>query len=138
MSSPDPSHNPFAFDLDGQQLDPYNNSSQQQTQANKLKLCQLTNCDSERTYNEDPPSYIHYSIEWKVTVNNKAIMPKDTEQDVVLAPAAYWQRFLHPKLENLLCKKNRPVRSEDTTVVVSVMERSERDLIKQFDSTSID
>jgi hypothetical protein len=137
MSSLDPSHDPFAFDS-YEQWDPYDDSSQQQTQANKLKLCQLPDWDSERTYDEDPPSYIHYSIEWKVTVNNRAIMPKDTEQDVVLAPAAYWQHFLQPKLENLLRKKNRPVRSEDTNVVVSVTERSERDLTKRFDDISID
>ena len=89
MSSPDPSHDLFAFD-----------------------------------------SYIHYSIEWKVTVNNKAIMPNDTEQDVILAPTAYWQHFLQPKLENLLHKKNRPVRSENANIVVSVTERSGRDLTK--------
>jgi hypothetical protein len=58
-----------------------------------------------------------------VIVNNRAIMPKDMEQDIVLAPADYWEHFLEPKLENLLCKKNRPIRSNDTTIVVSVMER---------------
>jgi hypothetical protein len=71
--------------------DPYDDSSQQQRQANKLNLCQFADWDSERTYDEDPPSYIHYSIEWKVMVNNRAIMPKDTEQDIVLAPADYWE-----------------------------------------------
>ena len=41
-------------------------------------IYQFADWDSERTYDEDPPSYIHYSIEWKVTVNDRAIMPKDT------------------------------------------------------------
>jgi hypothetical protein len=82
-------------------------------------------------------AHIHYSIEWKITVNNRAIMPKDTEQDLVLEPAAYWEHFLEPKLKNVF-KKNRPLRSEDTTVVVSVTERSERDLTKRFDETNID
>ena len=66
---------------------------------------------------------------------------KDTEQDVVLAPSAYWGLFLQPKLEKLLCKKlakNRPIKSEDTNVVVSVTERSQRDLMKRFDDTDID
>ena len=85
MSSPNPSHDSFAFDP-YDQWDPYDDSSQRQTQTNELKFCQLPNWDSERTYNE---SYIHYSIEWKVTVNNRAIMPKDTGQDIVLAPAAF-------------------------------------------------
>jgi hypothetical protein len=100
MSSPDPSHDSFASDL-YDQWDPYDDPSQRQTQTNEktneLKFCQLSDWDSERTYNE---SYIHYSIEWKVTVNNRAIMPKDTEQDIVLAPAAFWQHSLKPKLED--------------------------------------
>ena len=65
-------------------------------------------------------------------------MPKDAEQDVVLAPADYWEHFLEPKLENFLRKKNRPLRSKDTTVVVSVMARSERNLMKRFNDTSIE
>ena len=55
-----------------------------------------------------------------MTVNNRAIMPKDTEQDVVLAPAAYWQHFLHPKIDNYWRQKDKLVRSKDTNVVVSV------------------
>jgi hypothetical protein len=60
---------------------------------------------------------------------------------VVLAPSAYWGLFLQPKLEKLLCKKlakNRPIKSEDTIVVVSVTECSQRDLTKRFDDTDID
>jgi hypothetical protein len=55
--------------------------------------------------------------------------------------SAYRGLFLQPKLEKLLCKKlakNRPIKSEDTNVVVSVMERSQRDLTKRFDDTDID
>jgi hypothetical protein len=74
----------------------------------------------------------------RFTVNNRAIMPKDTEQDIVLAPAAYWQHSLELKLKNFLSKKNRPFRSEDTNVVVSVTERPERDLTKRFDDSTID
>jgi hypothetical protein len=49
-------------------------------------------------------------------------MPKDTEQDVVLASAAYWQHFLHPKLEQFLHST----------------QRKEPDFTKRFDNTSID
>jgi hypothetical protein len=135
MSSPDPSLDPS--DL-YEQWDPYHDPSQQQTQTNGLKLCQFLGWDSDRTYDDDPPIYIHYSIEWKVTLNNRAIMRPDTEQDIILAPAAYWQHFLHPKLDDFWRKKNRSVRSEDTNVVVSVTQRKERDLTKRFDDTSID
>jgi hypothetical protein len=135
MSSPSPSHNPFASDS-YEPWDPFEDvPSQQQTQASKLQLCQYAEWDSERSYDEDPPHYIHYSIEWKVTVNNRAIMPKDTEQDIVLAPADY---FLKPKVQSFLRKKNEPLRSEDTTVVISVTTRSEQNLTKRFDDTSIE
>jgi hypothetical protein len=36
-----------------------------------------------------------------------------TEQDIFLAPAAYWEHFLHPRLDDFWRKKNRSVRSED-------------------------
>jgi hypothetical protein len=65
-------------------------------------------------------------------VNNK-VVSKDTEQDLVLVPASYWQLFLQPKLEKLLRKKlshNMCVRSDDTKVVVSVADRSGRDLTR--------
>ena len=81
MSSPDPSE-----DLNSahDQWDPYYDSSQQQTQeqqtpANQLKLCQLLDWDSERMYDKDLPIYIHYKIEWKVSTNNGAIISKNTE-----------------------------------------------------------
>jgi hypothetical protein len=138
MSSPNPSHDSFPSDS-YDQWDPYDDSyddpGQRQTQTNELKLCQLPDWDSERIYDE---SYIRYSIVWKVTVNNRAIIKPDTEQDVVLAPGPYWQHFLHPKLKHLLQTKNRSLRSEDTNVVVSVTERKEQDLTKRFDNTSID
>jgi hypothetical protein len=80
MSSPVPSDDLFVSDsYEEQHWDPYDDASQRQTQANKLEFCQFLDWDSERTYNEDPPSYIYYLIEWKVTVNNRAIMLKDTE-----------------------------------------------------------
>ncbi|KAL6240626.1 hypothetical protein RBB50_012453 [Rhinocladiella similis] len=83
---------------------------------------------------------LRYSIEWKVTLKGKAIS-RDTEPDVLLAPSTYWRLVLQAQLEELLQKKftrSRGVRSEDTTVVVSTTERSQRDLVKRFDQTNID
>lgn len=51
----------------------------------------------------------------------------------MLAPAAYWQVFLQPKVEELLRKKlprNRYIRLDNTNIIVSITDRSERDLIK--------
>ncbi|PSN61086.1 hypothetical protein BS50DRAFT_535093, partial [Corynespora cassiicola Philippines] len=106
----------------------------------KLELLSLLDWDENRIYDEEPSSSIHYSIEWKMTLNNRMIT-KDTEQDIVLAPGPYWSLYLRPKLEKVLCKKlsaNRRVRADDTNVVISVNERSERDLTKRFDETEID
>ena len=50
------------------------------------------------------PTLLHDSTEWKVAVNNK-VVSRDTEQDVVLVPIAYWHMILRPKLERLLQKK---------------------------------
>ena len=126
MSSPVPSNDTDPYEP----WDLFESSSQQNTQVNKLELCRYTDWDPDRTYDEDPPIYIHYSIEWKIAVNNRAIMPKNTEQDLVLEPAAYWEHFLGAKLKNAWLRKKRPLSSEDTTAVVSVTERSEQDLMK--------
>lgn len=40
---------------------------------------------------------IRYSPEWKVTVNNRAIMPKVTELEQDQPPADFWERSLEPK-----------------------------------------
>ncbi|OJD25365.1 hypothetical protein ACJ73_03267 [Blastomyces percursus] len=79
-----------------------------------------TDLDST-TYNEQPPSYIHYSIEWKVTLNNR-VVAKDTEQDLVSAPSSYWQQFLKEKPDNVLRRTishDRRVTLDDTTILVS-------------------
>ncbi|KIN05192.1 hypothetical protein OIDMADRAFT_51013 [Oidiodendron maius Zn] len=133
MGSPAPSDHSNTYEP----WDPFD-SSQQTIQANRLELCLYTDWDPDQAYDEDPPIYTHYSIEQKIAINNKAIMSKDMEQDLVLEPAAHWEHFLEPKLKNALLKKKRPLVSDDTTVVVSVTYRKTRDLIRRFDETSID
>jgi hypothetical protein len=69
------------------------------------------------------------------------VVAKDTEQDIILIPAAYWHMYLKPEVEKLSSKKvahNRHVEYDDTGVVVSVNDRSERDLTKRFDNMNID
>ena len=79
-------------------------------------------------------------IEWKVTVN-KRVISRDTEEDVALTPSAFWPVTLRRKLEKLLegktARKGR-VRPDDTSIVVSVNDRSQRDLTKRYDNLDID
>ncbi|GCB28273.1 hypothetical protein AAWM_11158 [Aspergillus awamori] len=82
---------------------------------------------------------VRYSIEWRVTLNNR-VVAKDTEQDLGLDPNSYWSG-IKQKAEDLLRRKiarNRRVRLDDTTVVVSVNDRSQRDLITRFEKTDVD
>jgi len=105
-----------------------------------LPLLQLADWNEHLVYNEYPFICIYYFIEWKLIVNNKGIA-RDTEQNLVLAPSAYWGRVLQPKLEKLLQKKlplNKSFRADDIMVAVSVTDRAERDLIKRFDELDID
>ncbi|KAF2820762.1 hypothetical protein CC86DRAFT_303961, partial [Ophiobolus disseminans] len=105
-----------------------------------LGFLPLAEWDEYNSYEEVTPSRLRYSIEWKVAVNNR-VVAKDTEQDIVLVPAAYWHMYLKPKVEKLSNKKvaqNRHVEYDDTSVVVSVNDRSERDLTKRFDNMDID
>jgi hypothetical protein len=88
----------------------------------RLSFLPLAEWDEYNSYDEDTPSRLRYTIEWKVTVNNKVIS-KDTEQDIVLAPVVYWRMYLQPKVEKLVAKKlsyGRRVEHDDTSVVASV------------------
>ncbi|CAG8905319.1 unnamed protein product [Penicillium nalgiovense] len=81
----------------------------------------------------------HYRIEWRVTVNNREVS-KDTEEDVVLAPSAFWQLSLGKMLGKALRRKtahHRQVRSDDTVIVASTTDRTKQNLSKRLDDTDI-
>jgi hypothetical protein len=73
-------------------------------EPDRLGFLPLAEWDEYNSYEEDIPSPLRYSIEWKVTVNNR-VVAKDTEQDLVLVPAAYWHMYLKPKVEKLSSRK---------------------------------
>ena len=109
-------------------------------EAEALRLLQPSDWDQEKDYSVNPPICIRYTIIWKVKLNNRMIA-KDTEQDIVLAPAQYWSMSLQAKLNALLSKKiasGKRIKPDDSNVVVSVNERSERDLVRRFDEVNVD
>lgn len=124
----------------------------QHSQSTQDKLCFLRwkEWDGGRTYSELPASSIRYTVEWKIvewkittgerSESNKKIMAWNTEQNVVLSPTTFCDHILLTKLKNELKKipPNRQFNTEDTNLVVSVNDRSGRDLVKQFDGTKIE
>ncbi|TQB67486.1 hypothetical protein MPDQ_005492, partial [Monascus purpureus] len=110
-----------------------------QNHAEKPRLLQLSEWGDEMSNDELPASYIRYMIEWKFTVN-KRVISRGTKEDVSLTPSAFWPLTLGRKLEKLLegktARKGR-VRPDDTSNVVSVNDRSQRDLTKRYDNLDI-
>ncbi|EUC39745.1 hypothetical protein COCMIDRAFT_10225 [Bipolaris oryzae ATCC 44560] len=110
-----------------------------QADTDRLSFLPLAEWDEYNSYEEDTPSHLRYSIEWKIAVNNRAIA-KDIEQDVVLAPAMYWRMYLQAKVEKLIDKKlprSSHVELDDISVIVLVKDRSESDLTRRFDDMNI-
>ncbi|KAG9778313.1 hypothetical protein KCU88_g4333, partial [Aureobasidium melanogenum] len=83
-----------------------------------LGFVQMKDWDCDATYDEMPPAYIHYRVEWKLMIN-KTVVSKQTEEDIVLEPTSYGPQILLPCLEELLKRKVPPpqsARAEDTDV----------------------
>jgi hypothetical protein len=105
-----------------------------------LPLLQLADWNEDNAYDERPPTCIHYSIEWKLILERKLIA-KETEPDLVLTPSAFWTTVLQPRLDKLSARKllqNKCFSTDETIVVVSVTDRTERDVNKRFDDLDID
>ncbi|CAI7621271.1 unnamed protein product [Penicillium pancosmium] len=116
-------------------LDPFSSP-----QPDPPKLLQLFEWEASSPDKELPGNVIQYIIEWKVKMNNRSVS-EDTEQDVALTPSAYWPLALKAKLEKVIedkVSRRRRVRSDDTSIVVSVNDRKRRDLKKRFSCLNID
>jgi hypothetical protein len=131
-------NDPFISDSDDE-WNPYGGTqSQEHTQVNEVGLSQVA--DHESNSNDDQLSTLRYSIHCKVRVNQRSILD-DTEQDVALAPAVYWDRFLRTELETAVRKweqnRNKALKSEGGSVAVSVSKHGQKKFTKPFEGTNI-
>lgn len=104
-----------------------------------MPLLWLEEWDRDRVYDEEPPTCVHYSVEWKVLLNDKQVS-KNSERNVVLEPASFWQVILRPRLEALVEKKTGSVQNvqpHETSVVTAVTARGEHDLTNKFEGLDI-
>jgi hypothetical protein len=90
-------------------------------------------------YDEQPPQYVCYTIEYKFTFNHKKV-GSATEKDIAITSSDYWVEFLKTALENMVQskrKRNQWFRSESTTIRVSVNDRMQSPLEKFYSSTNV-
>ena len=78
-------------------------------QGDRLRLLQYPDWDQE-DYRENPPTCIRYTVDWKITLNNRTKV-KNTERDVVLQPAAFFDIILSPKVKATAARRSRPTRT---------------------------
>lgn len=90
-------------------------------------------------FNEQASNCVHYQIEWRVKLNNRVVV-KDKEQELTSSPSSYWEQ-IKEDAEGILRQKiarGRRVILDDTALVLSVNDRTQRDLTKRFEGTSIE
>ncbi|ENH66712.1 hypothetical protein FOC1_g10000474 [Fusarium oxysporum f. sp. cubense race 1] len=149
----DPRHandSPFSFDgefgLDGRTL-PFRTCETPRAygtpfQDRRLPLLGLSDWDPNFRDDEDDPTCIYYDIEWKLQLKKGRLskLVEITEENLTLAPSAYWDKFLSVELAATARDKLPEPRYEpdETTVVVSVEKRSERNMRKRFDVLIVD
>lgn len=121
-------------DIHGGRLPTRHVQSQLRPARSSLSFVSLVDFDPDHPYDENPPSYIRYGLEWTLRLNQKKIAFQ-TEPDVVLAPNDFWNHTLRLNLENEISKlhQRRACQAETTSVNVSVNARGEEDLTRRFD-----
>ncbi|KAM6517774.1 hypothetical protein FSOLCH5_006542 [Fusarium solani] len=123
-------------------VSPADPSQSQRNARRGLPLLQLHDWNPGLAYDESPPTCIHYSIEWKLQLNKGRLfkLTNDTEQNLVLAPGAFWNMTLKSRVEDLLKKKtprDKCYGPEETIIVVSVTDRAERDLTNDLTNSML-
>ena len=85
----------------------------------KLSFLQLSNWDSQKTYDDDSPCCIRYDIGWTVAIKGKRGVHKDMEENQVLAPSSKWNLFLKTKVKDWALREG-PASSDANNTKVKV------------------
>lgn len=112
----------------------------EQPQSDQLNFLPFAEWEKGGEYDEEPPKYVCYTIEWKVLLNRKAV-GRVTEENLVVAPSKYWEETLKADVEDMLQMKKKHhqrVRSEGTDITMKSNDRSQRKIEKFCNSTNID
>ena len=102
----------------------------------RLPLLRLDEWDPEGEYDEDPPTCVHYSVDWTVMLDHQQIS-QNSERYVVHKPGSFWQVVLRPRLEKVVEKKMSHVRVFETNVVVNVTARGVHNFANEFEGLDI-
>ncbi|KAJ5149796.1 hypothetical protein N7448_001374 [Penicillium atrosanguineum] len=97
-----------------------------QPQSDQLNFLPFAEREEGGEYDEEPPRYVSYTIEWKLILNRKTV-GRVTEEDLVVAPSEYWEETLKAAVEDMLQmkkKRHQRVRSEGTAIMMKSSDRS--------------
>lgn len=96
----------------------HSRQSQLQPIRKTLPFVPFADWDPETLYNDLPPLYIRYALEWKSTLN-KIVIAKQTKQHIIVALGDFWgQRLI------LRTRTTKPCKADATTIVISVSNTS--------------
>ncbi|KAJ6787452.1 hypothetical protein PWT90_10011 [Aphanocladium album] len=73
-------------------------------------------------HSDEPPEYLRYTIDWKLSVNNRS-KGGETEQNIVIAPNKFWRHILRGKLQAAVKHARQPLTETRTKIVLSTTGR---------------
>ncbi|KAI5456144.1 hypothetical protein BGZ63DRAFT_320180, partial [Mariannaea sp. PMI_226] len=80
---------------------------------------------------------IHYDLEWKVTFKSRKV-GEQTEEDIVISPCDFWNKILSPRIDDIAKTTSKHSVASATTIVMTISQRSERNITKHFPKSEID
>ncbi|KAJ6441867.1 glycosyltransferase family 31 protein [Purpureocillium lavendulum] len=111
-----------------------------------LPLLQADEWDEHAAYDETPPQCIHYDLIWKISLNKgssrlTSLTEFCTENNLVLAPGAYWETILNDRVQQVLRRKtpaDKVYTIEETKIKVSIDRRGKALFSKTYDFMDIE